>query len=78
MLNSIDIVVDPHGNDAAAGTQQAPLRSLTAARDAARQRLASQPGCSVRIMLHGGIFQLAEPLVLGLDDMPGGEATFSW
>jgi len=62
-VSALDIVVSPHGNDAAAGTADAPLASLTAARDKARQQAGA-----VRIVLQDGVYRLTEPLVLGPED----------
>ena len=63
VMASADIVVAPDGNDAAAGTAEAPLASVTRARDAARQQ--AKP---VKILLRGGTYRVTERLELGPDD----------
>jgi hypothetical protein len=57
-----EIYVSPSGNDAAAGTQSAPLATLAAARDKADQLKASGP---VTIYLRAGTYYLSSPLAFG-------------
>ena len=59
-----------NGNDQAAGTEKAPFRTLTRARDAVRTLKArgGLPPGGARVLIHGGIYRLAEPFVLGPED----------
>ncbi|MBW8889654.1 MAG: right-handed parallel beta-helix repeat-containing protein [Fibrobacteres bacterium] len=57
-----EIHVSPTGNDAAAGTSDAPLATLAAARDKADLAKAAGP---VTIYLHAGTYYLSAPLLLG-------------
>jgi len=61
-MTSAAIVVAPDGNDAAAGTGAAPVRTL--ARAQALARAAKKDGSSVEVVLRGGTYRVAEPLVL--------------
>jgi hypothetical protein len=58
-----DIYVSPTGNDAAAGTSDAPLATLAAARDKADQLKAGNT--PVTVYLHGGTYYLTAPVVFG-------------
>lgn len=60
-----DIHVSPDGSDSAAGTRDAPLASLAAARDAARPFAGRE---KVTIHVHDGVYHLPEVLVLGPED----------
>ena len=57
--------VSPAGNDLAAGSEKAPLATLTAALKVARQRPANE---SASVLLHGGVFPLNEPIKLSTVD----------
>lgn len=59
---SADVWVAPEGDDGAAGTREAPLRTLTAARDVARAR------GDRRIVVMDGTFRLRRPVVLDARD----------
>ena len=52
---SIEIYVSPHGNDAAAGTLSAPLKSLYRAAELASEHAGQVP---VTIKLSGGVYPL--------------------
>ena len=58
-----DFYVSPSGNDGAEGSERAPFATPLKARDAARQ--AKKP---VTIHLRGGVYYMAETLVLGPGD----------
>lgn len=70
----IHVAVD--GNDAAAGTAQAPLRTLTAARDRIRaiKQGGGLPAGGVRVLIHGGTYYLDQPLLLAPEDSGTAEA----
>ena len=57
--------VSPAGNDTNLGTSEKPFASLTRARDAVRQVIASGLRGDVRVLLRRGIYGLSEPLVFG-------------
>jgi hypothetical protein len=59
-----------NGNDQAAGTDKAPFRTLSRARDAVRALKAAKkvPPGGVRVLIHNGTYRLAEPLALGPED----------
>jgi hypothetical protein len=65
-----DVYVSPAGNDAAAGTVDAPLATLAAARDKADALKAGGP---VNVYLLAGTYYLKEPVVFG----PGNSGTES-
>jgi hypothetical protein len=63
----VEIFVDAvHGSDAAAGTEEAPLRSLHAAQVLARKR--ASPSSPATITLRGGIYFLGTTLALTSED----------
>ena len=64
---ALEFHVAPGGDDAAAGTKEHPFATLVRARDAVRtaNRAARTP---VDVVLHGGVYSLEEPLVLGPED----------
>lgn len=66
--SSTQFFVSPAGNDANPGTQKKPFASLTRARDAVRQVIASGLRGDVSVLLHQGIYELPEPLVFGPED----------
>ncbi len=59
-----------NGDDAAAGSEQAPFRTLTRARDAIRalKQRGPLPEGGVRVLIHGGTYELEQPLALGPED----------
>ena len=59
--------VSPSGDDAAAGTEAAPFRSLAKARDAVRAANAAMTG-DLEVVLHDGVYRLDEPFVLEAAD----------
>ncbi|MEI6500811.1 MAG: hypothetical protein WCP21_07265, partial [Armatimonadota bacterium] len=58
------------GNDQGAGTQQAPFRTLTKARDFIRaaKRGKGLPEGGARVLVHNGTYRLTEPFALTADD----------
>ncbi len=62
--------VAPDGSDDAAGGEQAPFRTLTRARDEIRgmKQGAGLPEGGVRVVIHSGVHQLDEPLMLTPED----------
>jgi hypothetical protein len=82
-----EIVVSPHGNDAARGTAQEPVASPYKAQRLSRQSLAQ--GHAVTVILRAGTYRLDRPLVFSPEDSgtdqspvlwqasPGQEVTFS-
>ena len=72
---STEIYVSPDGNDAAAGTLSAPVKSLHRASALAREKAGEVP---VTIFLSGGRYTLTTPLVLGPDDGGSADAQVRW
>ena len=64
---AVEIFVSPSGNDAAPGTREQPLRTLLAARDAARKLRAKQAG-GATIWLMEGRYTLSETLEFDAND----------
>ena len=63
------LFVAPDGDDAAAGTEAAPLKTLTAARDRVRAiRKAGLPAGGVAVCLRGGTYPMTETLALTDED----------
>jgi len=64
--------VAPHGDDAAGGTEAAPLATLAGARHAVRRLRAEQGGAppagGVRVVVHGGTYPTGDTFVLGAED----------
>lgn len=58
----IAIYVSPDGDDGNAGTLAAPLRTLSAARDAVRA-LNDDMHCDINVYLRGGDYRITEPVV---------------
>lgn len=58
--------VAPNGNDKAVGTQKAPFRTLSRARNAIRslKQKSGLPKGGVRVLVHAGTYRLAEPFTL--------------
>ncbi len=84
---SVAVHVALEGNDAwtgtavthAAGTDRGPLATLAAARDRVRTMLASEsPPADIRVVIHGGTHQLAEPLALAAADSGTTRTRVTW
>ena len=71
-----DLFVSPRGDDAAAGTSDAPLKTVAAAREKLK-KLKKEGGAdgSVRVWLRGGRYALTEPLSFTAEDLP--DVTFA-
>ena len=65
-----DIYVAPDGDDAATGTQDAPLATLTATRDAVRalKRAGDIPADGITVWLRGGVYRISEPIIFTPED----------
>lgn len=63
-----DVHVSPLGDDAAAGTETQPFRTVQRAQRAVRQRIAGGLSEAITVILHGGVYELSEPLVFGPAD----------
>ena len=72
---AVDLFVSPSGDDTAAGTRGAPLKTLARAQQAARPFAGHQP---VTIHLLDGVHTLAETLVLTPEDSGTPEAPVLW
>lgn len=70
--------VAPDGDDSHPGTPDAPFATLPRARAAVRDVLATDPATDIRVTLHGGVYRLAETLVLGPQDSPAPGARVTW
>jgi len=63
-----DFHVATDGNDANPGTRAAPFATLDRARDAVRGRIAAGLNRDVTVLVHGGRYELAQPLHFGSED----------
>lgn len=65
-----DFVVAPGGDDAAAGTAQAPFATVARAQEAVRSLRAAQPERATPVLVHlrGGTYIITEPVAFGPDD----------
>ena len=71
----VTLFVAPGGDDAAAGTLEAPLATLTRARDVVREmKRDDQPKRPATIFLRGGRYELTEPIVFTPADSGSTEA----
>jgi len=69
LAGALELHVSPSGDDANPGTADAPLATLTGARDAIRGLKGKGPlKEAVRVIVAGGRYKLAEPLVLTAED----------
>ncbi|MBC2603223.1 hypothetical protein [Puniceicoccus vermicola] len=74
----LEYYISPDGNDQNPGTQAAPWKTLTKARDQVRSVVGSfESGRTKNITVHlaPGIHRLSETLILGPED--GGDGTFA-
>ena len=75
-----EIHVSPSGNDRNTGTESQPLRTLTSARDRMRT-LRADPTRNedyARVIIHGGVYDLAAPLALDARDGGTPEHPLVW
>ena len=76
---AMDIHVSPRGDDGDAGTAAAPLRTLSAAQQAVRAAKAGgMPAGGITVLLHGGVYRLQAPLVLGPEDSGAAGRPVTW
>ncbi len=66
-----DFFIAPRGDDANPGTQQKPFNSLARARDAVRAAIEKGPKNNLTVLLRGGVYRMAEPVVFGPSDGVG-------
>lgn len=66
-LEANPLYVSPAGNDAAAGTEEAPFRTIDRARSAARSLNTSQTS-DIVVFLRGGRYELGSPLRFTVED----------
>lgn len=71
----LEIYVSPDGNDATAGIQPTPVKSLQRAAELAREKSGQIP---VTVYLSGGTYSLTAPLRLGPEDGGTAEAPVQW
>src|SRR6056297_1084784 len=64
----IEVHVASTGDDAADGSRAKPVASLIGARDAVRRLRAGGKAGPVRVVVAGGTYRFAEPLVLSPED----------
>ena len=71
-----DIFVSPDGDDSAAGTAEAPLKTVFAAKERLRAlKGAADKGETVHVWLRGGRYEFTDTLYFTADDLP--EVTYS-
>ena len=63
-----DFYVATDGRDDGPGTAERPFASVARARDAAREKIAAGLAGDVTVLVRGGTYFLAEPLVFTADD----------
>ncbi|MCX7600293.1 MAG: right-handed parallel beta-helix repeat-containing protein [Armatimonadetes bacterium] len=66
------------GDDANPGTEERPLATLAGARDAVRKLKQVGLTAPVEVLVHGGTYYLAEPLVLGPEDSGTPDCPITW
>lgn len=76
MGDIVTITVSPEGNDAAAGTPEAPVKSLERAAALAREAL--RTGGRLSVHLRGGCYRMEQSLVLGPEDSGTADAPVLW
>ncbi len=67
-LSAAEFHVSPQGNDAAAGTAEAPFATLAKARDAVRALRKKDHNEVMTVKVHDGTYEMMEPLVLEPQD----------
>ncbi len=77
---AVEFHVAPDGNDTNAGTQSKPFGTLERARDAVRQRKASQSGSRepITVWLHGGDYARTNALELSAVDSGTTDSPVTW
>jgi len=74
----VTVVVSPTGKDTAAGTLQAPLRTLGAAQAKVRALIAAGLKQPAKVVLRGGTYRLTAPLVLTPQDSGTAACPITW
>lgn len=64
----ITIHVSKHGDDSHAGTKQQPFLTLPRAQQQVREQIAAGLTSPIRVMLHGGVYELSETLTFKTED----------
>ncbi len=71
-VRAVEFWVSPEGDDRSAGTKENPVASISLAqrkaREARRLAGANAPEGGTKIVLRGGVYRLAEPLVFRVED----------
>jgi len=75
---AVEIHVTPGGVEASPGAVVKPVASLTQARDRARALIAKGLKEDLHVVVHGGVYRLTEPLILGPQDGGTGEHAVIW
>jgi len=63
-----DFFVSPDGRDGNPGTSARPFATIGRARDAVREKIAKGLTADVRVLIRGGTYRIAEPIVFGPTD----------
>ncbi len=63
-----DVYVAPDGDDAHAGTKEAPFATVARAREAVREQIAGGAAGEITVFLREGVYTLTEPLAFGPKD----------
>ena len=63
-----EIHVSPNGNDADPGTETQPLATIDAARLKTRELVQKMAAGQVRVVIHGGVYRIEDPLVFTSKD----------
>jgi hypothetical protein len=67
-IQAVDYYVAPGGDDANPGTQAKPFRTISAARDAVRRKIAVGLTGNIAVFLRGGMYRISEPVTFGPQD----------
>jgi len=78
VVPAVEIHLAPGGDDSGPGTAARPVATLTRARDAARETIASGLKEDLHVVVHGGTYRVTEPLVLGPEDGGTSEHAVLW
>jgi hypothetical protein len=65
---ALEFYVSPAGDDAAAGTEKEPFRTVEHAKARVQKEIAAGLHEAVTVVLHGGVYELSEPLLFGPED----------
>ncbi|WP_158265156.1 right-handed parallel beta-helix repeat-containing protein [Blastopirellula marina] len=68
-LSAAEIHISPSGNDAAAGTKEAPLKSFSAVLTKLQQW---GEGDVIDVVMHDGVYQIEKPIEIGPEHQPSG------